>query len=147
MLALPRSPQHSLQPKVRRRDRRHYDETGTTIICIVSHEFSHTLQYYRGYLAAMRQSISSLGVENNADFLSGYYLGVRAQRVRSLDMQTVLDFYARIGRPGNGKSDRDHGNSAERVEAVSAGLAIGLDQKKVLDDAVQASWQHVGYNG
>jgi hypothetical protein len=123
-----------------------YDESGTTVMCIVSHEFGHVLQSYRGYLSALGRSMSSLAVENNADFLSGYYLGVRKQRVQSLNLQTVMDLYARIGRPGNGKSDRDHGNSEERVEAVSAGFRIGVDQKKTLNDAVRESWRHVSYN-
>jgi hypothetical protein len=120
-----------------------HDESGTSVMCVIAHEFGHVLQSYLGYLNA----ISGLQCENNADFLAGYYLGVRKQTVRSLNFQVAADLFARIGRPGNGNPSRDHGNSQERVEASEAGFRAGSNQKNTLKDAVRAGWELVGYKG
>jgi hypothetical protein len=45
----------------------------TTVMAVVAHELGHVLQREYGYLG----KVSVLALENNADFLSGYYLGTR----------------------------------------------------------------------
>jgi hypothetical protein len=60
-----------------------YDETGTTVMAIVAHEFGHVLQREYGYI----DKVSDLARENNADFLSGYYLGTRKRR----QVQRLID--------------------------------------------------------
>jgi hypothetical protein len=118
-----------------------YDESGTTVMSIIAHEFGHVLQNDRGYLLAM----PTLQYEINADFLSGYYLGARKLRVTSLAFDRAVGLFERLGRSGNGDPNRDHGDSRERVAAAEAGFRAGYEQKLLLDDAIRAGWEYVEY--
>jgi hypothetical protein len=118
-----------------------YDPTGTTIMCIVAHEYGHNLQWLRGYL----DKISVLQCEINADFLAGYYLGNRKIKLSSLRMDPAEDLFLRLGRQSDGNPNRSHGNSVERVEAVRAGFQVGYHEKASLAQAVKTGWAYIGY--
>jgi hypothetical protein len=115
-----------------------HDESGTTVMSIVAHEFGHIIQYNLAYYTQLNQ----LQCENNADFLAGYYLGVRARAIPTLRFDKAVDLFDRIGRSGNGDPNRDHGDSRERVEAVRAGFASAHFP---LQDAIRVGLQFVGH--
>jgi len=120
-----------------------YDETGTTVMSIVAHEFGHVLQASRGYL----HNLPVLKCEINADFLAGYYLGKRKLRVTSVSLEIAQGLFARLGRLSDGNPNRTHGDTNERVNAVRAGFHAGFNERASLDAAVEAGWRHVGYSG
>jgi hypothetical protein len=117
-----------------------YDETGTTVMAIVAHEFGHVLQREYGYI----EKIPDLARENNADFLSGYYLGTRKRRLSSMRIETALDFFKRSGRGDDGNPKRDHGDSRERPAAALAGYQVGLAGKDI-NEAVRTGLTYIGY--
>jgi hypothetical protein len=118
-----------------------YDESGTTVMAIIAHEFGHILQNYRGYLASIR----TLQCEINADFLSGYYLGVRKHQVSSVSFEKAAELFNRLGRAESGNPNRTHGDPNERVSAAAAGFKAGFSQNMNLEDAVRAGLAYIGY--
>jgi hypothetical protein len=118
-----------------------HDESGTTVMAIIAHEFGHVLQNDRGY----RLAITTLQCEINADFLSGYYLACRKLRVPSVAFERAAVLFERLGRAGNGDPNRSHGDSRERVAAAEAGFRAGYDQRMSLTEAVMAGWDYIGY--
>lgn len=83
-----------------------YDDTGTTVMSIIAHEFGHIIQFNRNYW----NDVKGLLCEINADFLAGYYLGRRRLLVPNLEITRATDLFQRLGKPGNGNAGRDHGN-------------------------------------
>jgi hypothetical protein len=118
-----------------------YDESGTSVMTIIAHEFGHIVQVTRGYIGAIDYGVPC-GVEINADFLAGYYLGIRARTVSSLRFERAEDWFVRAGNP---RPDRRHGNSDERVRAGRAGYEVGI-AGRALDDAIRAGWDYFGFH-
>jgi hypothetical protein len=118
-----------------------HDESGTTVMAIIAHEFGHILQYDRGY----RLAITTLQCEINADFLAGYYLARRKLAVPSVVFERAAHLFERLGRAGNGDPNRTHGDSRERVAAAEAGFRAGYDQRMSLANAVKSGWDYIGY--
>ena len=101
-------------------------------------EPGHIVQYTLAY----SRLINDLQAENNADFLAGYYLGVRSRSIQSLRFDRAEDLFDRLGKSGNGNPYRDHGDSSERVAAVRAGFNA---RDLSLQDAVKEGLIFVGY--
>jgi hypothetical protein len=112
-----------------------------TVMTIVAHEFGHIVQSDRGYQTAIDYGVPNK-VEINADFLAGYYLGVRKVSVPSVRFEIAKEFLARTG---TNRPVRRHGNAEERVAAGEAGFRIGYVERKPLEDAVQASLRYIGH--
>jgi hypothetical protein len=117
-----------------------YDDTGTTVMTIIAHEFGHIVQSNWGYQNAIDYG-NPCGVEINADFLSGYYLGIRKLSVPSLQFEKAEQWFVRAGNPA---PDRRHGNSAERLRAAQAGYRVGIEDNS-LEEAVRAGWDYFGF--
>jgi hypothetical protein len=118
-----------------------HDETGTTVMCIIAHEFGHVVQMNVGYINDIDHGVPT-GKEINADFLAGYYLGIRKIAVPSLQFEKAEDAFGRLG---STRPDRTHGNPEERVRATYAGFRAGYDERLSLVDAVRRGWQYIGY--
>jgi len=120
-----------------------YDSSGMTIMAIVAHEFAHILQFNLGYLQGIRFGYL-LKSEINADFLAGYFLGVRKRRIPSLRFQKAGELFIRLGQGMNGDPSRTHGDSRERLDAAEAGFRVAYVENKSLNDAVRAGLDYVG---
>jgi hypothetical protein len=70
--------------------------------------------------------------EINADFLAGFYLGVRKLALPSLNFDLALDLFKRLGAAGEDNPTRTHGNSKERMNAAEAGFTAGFLQRRTL---------------
>jgi hypothetical protein len=119
-----------------------HDNSGTSIMAIAAHEFAHILQGQRGYLSDIRTGYP-LKSEINADFLAGYFLGVRKRRVPSLRFQKAGDLFIRLGNSANRDPRRTHGNSTERLNSAEAGFRVAYVKNGSLDDAVRAGLEYV----
>jgi hypothetical protein len=117
-----------------RRELYEFDNSGLTIMAVAAHEFGHILQGYRGYLPAIRVGFPQKS-EIHADFLAGYFLGVRKRRIPSLRFQRAGDLFIRLGRVNEGNPTRSHGNARERLDAAEAGFRVAYVENKSLDDA------------
>jgi len=122
-----------------------YDQTGTTVMCIVAHEFGHVVQADLGYLAQIVDRGAPKWHEINADFLAGYYLGVRKIAVPQLQFEKAEEVFSRLGKANAGNPNRTHGDSEERVKAARGGYAAGYIDRLSLPDAVRRGWQYIGY--
>jgi len=114
-----------------------FDNSGLTMMAIIAHEFGHILQQDRGHLPAIKVGYP-LKSEINADFLSGYFLGSRKQRLPSLQFRKAGELFARLG-------GADHGTSQERLDAAEAGFRVAYVENSSLDDAVRAGLEYIGF--
>jgi hypothetical protein len=117
------------------------DPTGLTIMAIVAHEFGHIAQYRSGRFLQVGYPRKS---EINADFLSGYFLGMRKKAIPKLRFQRAGEMFARFGRSNNGNPLRSHGDERERLDAAEAGFRIAYVEGRPLEQALQAGWEYVG---
>jgi hypothetical protein len=120
-----------------------YDNSGMTVMAIVGHEFGHILQQDRGLIASLRVG-TPLKCEIHADFLAGYFLGMRKCEMPSLQFKRVGELFLRLGKPENGNPYRDHGDARERLNAAEAGFRVAYVEKRALSDAVRAGLEYVG---
>jgi hypothetical protein len=121
-----------------------YDSSGMTIMAIVAHEFGHIVQGARGYLDDIRVGYP-MKSEINADFLAGYFLGKRKQRMPALRFQQAGELFIRLGRGNEGDPTRTHGNSRERLDAAEAGFRAAYVRNMSLNDALRTGLEYVGY--
>jgi hypothetical protein len=76
--------------------------------------------------------------EINADFLAGYFLGKRKERLPSLQLHKAGELFQRIG-------GGDHGTPQQRLDAAEVGFRMAYVEKKSLNDAIQAGLEYVGF--
>jgi hypothetical protein len=120
-----------------------HDRTGTTVITIIAHEFAHIAQFDRGRFDTFNKG-DSLKREINADYLAGYFLGTRMSQNPGLEFKKAGEYFIRQGNSEDGKANRTHGNSKERLDAAEAGFRLAYLQRKTFDEAWVASLEYVG---
>ncbi|TAJ42781.1 MAG: metalloprotease [Reyranella sp.] len=104
------------------------------IVAIAAHEFGHILQFKRGI--ALRMGGNTTMIELHADFLSGYFAGLR--KLRTPDYPAAV-FGAVAASLGGG----DHGTPHQRGSAVEAGFLAAARDKLALSQAVEQGIRHV----
>jgi hypothetical protein len=119
-----------------------YDNSGITVMAIVAHEFGHILQQDRGLIASLKGG-TPLKCEIHADFLAGYFLGMRKRELPYLQFKRAGELFLRLGKSENGHPNRDHGDAQERLNAAEAGFRVAYVEKRALDDAVRAGLEYV----
>jgi hypothetical protein len=119
-----------------------FDNSGTSIITIVAHEFAHTWQQKSGNIVRLREGHPRKS-EINADFLAGYFLGTRKRANPILKFQKAGDLLQRLGRKSSGQPNRTHGDEMERLDAAEAGFRIAYVGKKDLNHALKAGLEYV----
>jgi hypothetical protein len=119
-----------------------YDNSGMTIMAIIAHEFGHILQGTHGYLSRIRTGNPQKS-EINADFLAGYFLGMRKRRNAALQFRKAGELFIRLGHSAEGNPKRTHGNSQERLDAAEAGFRVAYVENRALADAIRAGLEYV----
>lgn len=99
---------------------------GLTIAGIIAHEFAHIYQYQTGFYRLLKRSQNTNKlVELHADYLAGYYLGLKRLRNSEIDIKVFLDaLYLRGDTHFN--SPTHHGTPFERKHVMLEGYKIGL---------------------
>jgi hypothetical protein len=99
---------------------------------ILAHECAHLVQF-RSPITAGRS------IELEADFIAGYYLGVR-WRKESFDMRSFLDSIAGKDNFENQATGRSHGTVSQRIKCIQLGFQSGfLDEFKSLQEVFKRS--------
>jgi hypothetical protein len=103
-----------------------FDNQTAAIAAVCSHEFGHLLQFK--YLDAEINKItleegSVVRAELFADFICGYYAGVR--KLRQDDYPAVIQALNQFRAGGRTFGPQHHGTSQERGQAVTAGIQVG----------------------
>lgn len=119
---------------------------GVTVIAVCAHEFGHIYQY-GGYYRLLDQvdSQTNRPHELHADFLAGYYLGLRKAEHRQLDLRKVGYELYRMG-DTNFTSRQHHGTPDERFAALSAGFKLGSQGKADITAAAKAGFELIRRN-
>jgi hypothetical protein len=103
---------------------RRFDDGGIAVLAVVAHEFAHIAQYHRKtYDTLIGAPRRSKRAELHADFLSGFYLGVRKSQAPSLQLRTAGVHLFQIGDFEFNDHDH-HGTPDERVEAAERGFSL-----------------------
>ncbi|MCB1529259.1 MAG: hypothetical protein KDJ45_16370 [Hyphomicrobiaceae bacterium] len=120
-----------------------YDPSGITLLQTAAHEFAHVWVYQRGLFETIRGGQPTVKrVELHADFLSGYYLGVRKR-----DNPNASFWSAGMRRWESGDNQlrnmHHHGTPDDRLAAAEAGFKAGFIEKLSAPQAFDAATQYV----
>ena len=103
---------------------------------IVSHECGHILQYSQ-HQPIPKKGGEQLRRELEADFLAGYYLGIRWRETK-FDTRAFRDSISQKGDESGG-TEQTHGTREQRVRAVEHGIRFGLNGIKSSLDILDAA--------
>lgn len=103
------------------------DPHGRIVMSIVAHEFGHVLQYKLGHALALRSPRGVKLVELHADFLAGFYMGLRQARLPEMPLEEVFKEFWSIG-DRKFDSPGHHGTHEERLHAVARGYRLGRNE-------------------
>jgi hypothetical protein len=110
---------------------------GVAVAGILAHEFGHILQFFTDYGDRLRPlDNTARPMELHADFLAGYYLGLK-RLIGSMDVKAFTDSIYLKG-DTNFTSEYHHGTGRERLGAVLAGYKIGLGGPSPISDVADA---------
>jgi hypothetical protein len=99
---------------------------GLAIARIMAHEFGHIFQYQSEFYQLLTQSQSTHRLlELHADYLSGYYLGLKRLRSGEIDIKASFDSSYLSGDADFNSPDH-HGTPIERAKVMLEGYKIGL---------------------
>jgi hypothetical protein len=117
-----------------------HPEVAVTAIC--AHEFGHILQFKRGVYNRLNAGQSTVKrTELHADFLAGYYAGVR--KLQKGDYPAAV-FATKIYSVGDYRTDAvHHGTPNERAAAIVRGFEIAYRERRSLDQAIQIGINYV----
>jgi hypothetical protein len=101
-----------------------YKDGGVSVLAIVAHEFGHILQYRNKMLEDLQASEPTVRrIELHADYLSGWYLGLRKKEDPSISLWGSGDTFKRIG-DYEYTNPNHHGTPEQRVAASEAGFKL-----------------------
>lgn len=120
-----------------------YDPSGITLLQTAAHEFAHVWVYQEGIFETIRGGQKTVKrVELHADFLAGYYLGVRKR-----DNPQAKFWAAGMRRWQSGDTEfhnvHHHGQPDERLAAAEAGFRLGFLDGKTAKEAFAAATAYV----
>jgi hypothetical protein len=119
-----------------------HPEVAVTAVC--AHEFGHILQYnWPTLLETLLEGQTTVKrVELHADFLAGYFAGIR--KLEKTDFPAAI-FAVKLRSMGdnNFNDPRHHGTPDERAQAVVQGFKAAHQERRKLVDAVQSGIQYV----
>jgi predicted metalloprotease len=116
-------------------------EVGVAAVC--AHEYGHILQFKLGILDKLRRNHPTVKrVELHADFMSGYFAGLRRKERPQFPAQVVTTTIGALGDTLRSASDH-HGTPAERRSAVVAGYKAAFEDHCTCAEAVQVGMNYV----
>ena len=91
------------------------------IMGICAHEYAHIVQFFSGFWERLTKSQQTRKlVELHADFLSGYYIGLRKMNYTSVELVSLGRSWESLG-DSHYTDLRQHGTPEERLQAVEQG--------------------------
>ncbi len=114
---------------------REHPEVAVTAVC--AHEWGHILQFKRNLTGRLLENSRTVKpVELHADFLAGYFAGMRRRQKADYPAAVVALTQYNIG-DNEFQSPDHHGTSRERGDAVAAGFQVAYRDQKSIDEAVE----------
>lgn len=117
--------------------RRSPDHPEIAVTAVCAHEFAHVFQYKHNLMDRLLEGQSTVKrVELQADFLAGYFAGLRKKERPSYAAAVVAATQSKFG--DNSVNDRGHhGTSQERGAAVVAGFKLGTGVTRGISEVIQ----------
>ncbi|NGZ27738.1 MAG: hypothetical protein G8345_12740 [Magnetococcales bacterium] len=114
------------------------------VMGICAHEFGHIVQYdYHVSDRLQKRQTTNRLMELHADFLSGYYVGLRNIDYSKQQMISLGQAWEELG--DNNFTDPDHhGTSKERIAAMEQGYLVATQRKVNIKDAIRAGLNYLG---
>lgn len=110
---------------------------------VAVHEFAHIYQFKHDLDDLLRRNQSTVKrVELQADFLAGYYAGIRKRQRPSFPAAVFATTQYGMG-DHETEAQNHHGTAEERAGAIIRGFEASYRENKNLNDAVQASIAYV----
>lgn len=104
------------------------DPSGASVLIVLAHEFGHIALYLSGQEDIVQAGRpSAKRGELHADFLAGYYMGLRKREVAHVSLMEAGRLIWSIGDEDFSNPDH-HGTPDERHLAAEAGFALGFGQ-------------------
>ena len=118
-----------------------HPDVAVTAVC--AHEFGHILQYKRGIARVLRAGqATAKPVELHADYLAGYYAGMR--KLQKPDYPAAV-FATSSHASGDYRihSPNHHGTPDERAGAIVRGFEVAYHERRSLADAIRIGINYV----
>ena len=120
-----------------------YDDQGLAIMAVAAHEFGHIAQFRSGIdKQLLRYQHTVKRVELHADFLSGYFLGVRKRQQPSISVREAGHALYQIG-DYEFNDENHHGTPDQRVAAAETGFWLGRDGIADYDQAFTSGVEYI----
>ena len=120
-----------------------YDDQGLAVMAVAAHEFGHIAQFRSGVDERLLRSQRTVKrMELHADFLSGYFLGVRKRQRPSISVWAAGHTLYRIG-DYEFQNPNHHGTPDERVAAAESGFKLGYDEGAEFGRAFSQGVEHI----
>lgn len=118
------------------------DHPELSVACICAHEFGHILQYKRGLAEQIGAGQKTRKrVELHADFLAGYFGGVRKLERPSFPAAVFAVTQYTWG-DNDIHSPQHHGTHEERAAAIVRGFEVAFKERRSLSEAIQISIEY-----
>ena len=115
---------------------------GIAILAICAHEFGHVAQF-RGMAASLQAASSTKKlVELHADFLAGFYLGLRQADYPSLRLWSAGALIHKLG-DNEYTNPNHHGTAEERTAAIEEGYRLGRGKAPSFAQAMRLGGEFV----
>jgi hypothetical protein len=119
------------------------DGPDTAFSAICAHEFGHILQFKLGLMERLNRGQASVKrAELHADFLAGYFAGLRKLERPSFKAAVYADTQHKFGDFATGASDH-HGTPQERADAIVQGFKTAFNERRNLNEAVAMGMRYV----
>lgn len=125
------------------REMTQFDKNGSTVVAIIAHEFGHIWAMRDGVMDQMNAGQKTVRrSELHADFLAGYFLGLRKKSAPALSLHAAGELFSRIG-DYNTQGKNHHGTPEERVAASEAGFKVSYLENRDARYAFRAGMEYI----
>jgi hypothetical protein len=119
------------------------DPSGVSVLGVAAHEFAHIWQFHSGHYKQIRGTGPTVKrMELNADFLAGYYLGLRKTAHPEASLWIFGEKLWGLGDMNVFARDH-HGTPEERTAAAEAGFKLAFVEKRDVAYAKSAGMDYV----
>jgi hypothetical protein len=117
-------------------------DADVAVAAICAHEFGHIAQFKYGLVDALLSGARTIKrAELHADFLAGYYAGLRK---RQRPNYPVVQFAAGLSNLKSGNAGAlAHGSARERASAIALGFQTSYRDRRSFAEAVRIGLDHV----
>jgi hypothetical protein len=121
----------------------HGEHPEAAVAAVAGHEFGHVVQYQRDLIRTLQGWDATVRrIELHADFLAGYFAGIRKMQRPSFPAVVFVATAQRFGDFDEYGSDH-HGTPTERAAAIVQGFLAAFRERRAFADAIAVGVNYV----